>query len=181
MDIEKAREEARQKPIADLVQRVEILEAQNLERQTEEAKQRIIDIQAQAFGSANSYTTVVVFGAYAALFTIWNFVRGDITTTFAAIAGIGLGISVTVFVIYQIFQMYTLSNQFMSVVSLSNRNLTPGEFLAEYQALASKNNEASNKRLIPIWRLTLVVTVLSGLAAAVTLMIALARNVNPFG
>jgi hypothetical protein len=63
------------------------------------------DVQASAFSQAIIFTNVITAAGYAGAFALWNMVRGQLPPAASLWVVISLGISLLVFIAWNVFQM----------------------------------------------------------------------------
>ena len=88
---------------------------EDLELHAKRVKELMIEVQTSGFGHAQTYTTVVIFGGYAALFAIWSFTKDFLTDPTVFWVGLLLGTSVLTYVMYEIFAMFRRSVEFLQI------------------------------------------------------------------
>lgn len=147
-----------------------ILGANQQQQDADRVKAVLLEMQTAAFGHARTYTTVVIFGGYAGLFAIWNFVRDDISARTSHLVGLLIGISLLTFVSFEIFGMIIRSIEFFKVRNMLVKELPPAKFLAERERLTKESNFLVQKVVIPVWVIALVISVVTGIGAAIILL-----------
>lgn len=139
-------------------------------------KELLIDVQSAAYNHAAAYTTVVIFGGYAALFTIWSYTKDHLTERTTYWVALLLGISVLTFVFFEVFKMLLISREIMKMRKLIVKEHPPSALLAERERLAHSTNKLVQRVVVPIWIVALVVTILTGGGAAILLLSAFASS-----
>lgn len=129
-------------------------------------KELLIEVQSAAYGYATTYTTVVIFGAYAALFTVWSHSKEALSESETARVAMLMGISVIAFVGFEVLKMLVTSREFMRIRALLVNEHPPAVFLEKREALARSQNLFAQRVLLPIWVFTLLVTIITGFGAA---------------
>lgn len=140
-----------------------------LAKAVREQKEVLIEIEAAVFGNSVAYTTVVIFGGYAALFTVWTQTRDFLSPTNASWVGLLTGVSLAAFVALEVFRMIVKSVELMKVRSLLSES-NPAQFRDRYNALQAASNRFNRQVLLPVWIAALAITVLTGFGAAFVLM-----------
>lgn len=141
-----------------------------------EYKDLLIETQSAAYNYATSYAAVIVFGAYAALFTIWTQARAALSEETASLVGLLMGISIVAFVAFEVFKMVMISRNLVQTRNLLVKNYTPAEVIQKRADLVKSQNLWTIRVAIPVWIIALTVSALSGFAAAFILMGAFVRN-----
>lgn len=148
--------------------------AQTEEAEAERVKAVLLELQTAAFGLSQTYTTIVIFGGYAAFFAIWGFTKDHLSKEQAYWAALLIGVSVLTFVLFEIFKMVVASFEFWKVRSLLVRELPPAEFLAERKRIASSSNLWVQRVVLPIWIAAFAISLASGIIACGVLLHAFA-------
>lgn len=143
-----------------------------LARRDESVRALFAEMQASSFAHANTYVTVIVFGAYAGLFAIWSNVKERLSADMVYWTGLLIGLSMMCFVAFEIFKMVVVSRDMMAMRSLIVVDMSPEERDQRKKKLSASANYFINKVVIPIWVITLAVTGITGFGAAVLLMTA---------
>lgn len=140
------------------------------EGQAEKARAVIMEAQATIYGHMQTYVTIVVFGAYAALFTIWSFTRDSLSETEVFWTGLLMGLSVLAFTSFEIFRAFLISLEQIEIGQLVGRELPARQFLVERREVARRHQRRINRVLIPTWIIAWMITVVTGIGAAVLLI-----------
>lgn len=146
-------------------------------QQADNVKKQMLEINSHAYGYASTYTALIVFGGYAALFTIWSYTREHLTPFSTYWSALLLGISVLSFVLFEIFKMVIVSKQMMDVSNLLRKSMTPEQFLSEKSKMDQSANTTFFRIVIPIWIVVLTITVATGFLAAIILLSAFASSI----
>lgn len=139
-------------------------------RQANQVKDILLETQTAAFGHAQTYTTVVIFGGYAGLFGIWSFTRDSLSTNVNFWVGLLIAISMLTFVSFEIFKMIMHTRESIKVRNLFIDALSPEQFLAKHQVLVKESNLTSQKVVIPVWVVALIISTTTGIGAALILI-----------
>lgn len=128
-------------------------------------------LQSTAFGRMQTYTTVVVFGGYAALFTVWNFMRDQIPAPNQYWVAIFAGVSLLLFVFHEVYAMTTRAEN--SEKRYRRLAATAGEhdWLAEWQAIDKEERAFDQRVLRRVWSICLFLIVVCALVASVILLV----------
>lgn len=145
-------------------------------RRDESIRALLAEMQASAFAHSNTYVTVVVFGAYAGLFTIWSNVKDHLSADMVYWIGLLIGVSMTCFVAFEIFKMVIVSRDMMAVRALIVADISPEERDQRRKQIGAKSNFFITKVAIPIWVGALAVTAATGFGAGILLMIVFIRG-----
>lgn len=145
-------------------------DADAAQQKMERIRQQLIDRVTRSSETMQAYTVVVIFGAFAALFTIWSYTKDYLGQWATYWVGALLGTSVIVFVAFEVFKVASAGFQSMKVVELLNKELTPEEFVSEQRELVKKQNNFNHMVNYPVWMAALVITVVTGFGSAGILM-----------
>ena len=140
--------------------------------EAKEAKETLLELQNSAFGHAQTYTTVVIFGGYAGMFAIWSFTRDSLSSQMNSWVGLLLGVSLLIFVLHEIFGMIMRAKEFLATRKLLIAGLPPAQFLTELRELKRKSSLRIQRIVLPIWIGALVLTVATGVSGAIILLYA---------
>ncbi|MBD0416520.1 hypothetical protein [Oryzicola mucosus] len=144
--------------------------------QAQKVKDTLLEIQSAAYNSASTYTTVIIFGAYAGLFTIWGNTR-DFLSQFATLSvALLLGTSAFFFVLFEVFKMLIVSANQLKIRKMLIEPLPAEEFLRRHAEIAKDTNTLVQRVVMPVWIVTLVITIICGFGAALILFGAVLRN-----
>jgi hypothetical protein len=141
-----------------------------LDEHAERVKKLVLDLQSAAYGSARTYTTVVIFGGYAGLFTVWNLSREVMETSTATWVALLASLSLLSFVMFEVYSMISRALQIRSFAALLTKNLQPDEFLAEHEKLNRHQQFKAFKIEIPLWAVSVTISVITAFAAALILI-----------
>jgi hypothetical protein len=148
------------------------MDLDEIARRDESVRKLFAEMQASNFAHANTYVTVVVFGSYAGLFTVWTNVKDRLSDGYVYWTGIFIATSMISFVSFEIFKMIVTSREMLVMRTLISVDISPEE-RDELKAKASaRSNFFINRVVIPIWILALAITGTTGLSAGILLMIA---------
>lgn len=139
----------------------------------------IVEVQSSAFNHAQTYTTVVIFGGYAGLFTIWSFTAEHLSQTVSFTVALLIGVSLLTFVLFEIFRMVIVAQDMMELRGLILRPLPPDELFAQRERLAKAQNRRMVRIVLPTWVGALVVTVITAIGAAAVMLFNFASGLWP--
>src|SRR5258707_10744657 len=88
----------------------------------------VIEIQSKLFDRAAAYSNLIMLGGYAGAFTIWANTKSQLSPKSNVVIAALLGVSLAVFVFYQVFKMAGHLWHFDKVRRLLSDNLTVPEF-----------------------------------------------------
>jgi hypothetical protein len=140
------------------------------QQKMEKVRQQLIDRLHRTSESMAAYTVVVIFGAFAAIFTIWSYTKDYLGEWATYWVGALLGTSIMVFVAFEVFKVAATGFSSVKVVELLNKDLSPSDFFIQQKALVKKQSEFNQLVNIPIWKAALFITVVTGFGAAGILM-----------
>lgn len=143
-------------------------------RATKQMQADILEANCQLFSNAQTYTTVVIFGAYAAFFAIWSFTKDDMTRGQLYWTAILMGVSILVFVLFEVFKMLMTSFELIRLSRLALRELPPSQFFIKRAAAKQHSMRLTNMLVLPAWGLAVLVTLATGIPAAIILLASLA-------
>lgn len=156
----------------------------NMQRIVEEAAKqndreladRLVDAQTRiltsAYSSAMAYTNLIILAAYAGFFGLWKLSEPYISGDLARTSALCMTLSVTVFVLFEVWKMYYSSRNLLQL----NRIITDPELQKDGSKLLKKLNEFNTQERSRalvfgyVWHFCLFATVLTGLVAVGTLM-----------
>lgn len=144
----------------------EVAEQQRMER----VRYQLIERLSRSGDTMQAYTVVVIFGAFAALFTIWSYTKDYLGQWATYWVGALLGTSIMVFVAFEVFKVASSGFHSQKVLELLNKELSPREFFAEQKSLVKKQNDFNQLINYPIWMAALFITVVTGFGSAGILM-----------
>jgi hypothetical protein len=125
--------------------------------------------------TAAKYMTVIATVGYAGYFALWTLSKDVLTHWQTSLSGfLGL-ISLSTFIVWEIFAMITRSKATFRYVDLVQHQYLPDEFFVRFRELEEEERNAK-LRIIPIWAVALVVSASSALAGAGVLLYAFSKN-----
>ncbi len=124
----------------------------------------MIEIQSKIYEKASAYTNLIMVGAYAGMFATWSATRTQLPTKANIVVALSLGISLTAFVLFEVYKMTYTATRFMKNRKFLVTPAPPEEF-AKNLAKLSHDEQKLSLFFIPIWIFVLVVTVGAGLFA----------------
>jgi hypothetical protein len=128
---------------------------------------QFIKAQLQLFEKGESYSKVIILLGYAGIFAVWNYVKDVLTVKGMMLSAISVGISLLVYVSWEIMLMYgraTAHNNFNRLIFK-----TPEEFAKAYEEF-SENNRKQMVADVRFWRVMLLITIGFGYAGTLLLL-----------
>jgi hypothetical protein len=98
-------------------------------------RKTVIDIQSQLFDKAAAYSNLIMVGGYAGAFTIWGNAKAQLPAKANVLIALLLGVSLAVFVFYQVYKMAAHVSHFRRVRVLLRDGLPLQEFFDKYNKL----------------------------------------------
>lgn len=138
------------------------------EEAAEKAKDRLVDINSRLYDRAAAYTNLILLGGYAGAFTIWNFTRLQLPAKATIASALLLGISLAVFVFFEVFKMTQGAIHFLRVRALLASATSSNDFLLKWRQ-AEIQSASSNLLQVRMWAACLFICVISALLAIVLL------------
>jgi hypothetical protein len=138
------------------------------QEQADKAKDCIIEIQSKLFDKAVAYSNLIMLGGYAGAFAIWSYTKPQLPERANIIVAFLLGISLAVFIFFEVFKMATNARHFLRVTNDLKTATTPKDFLDKWKFIEVDEAKAS---LIAtrVWALNLIICVGTALGATVIL------------
>ena len=136
-----------------------------------------IEMIAQAYEKASTYTNLVILAGYAGLFALWQFTKEHLSRGQSVWVALLALLSITVFVVYEIYKAYFTNRQLRDYAALFQdpNNTLSGDAVIS----ALKTFDAGTRRITILayrfWMIAFVTTTLTGLAAASVLAYAFIR------
>ena len=103
-------------------------------------RKTVVDIQSTLFDKAATYSNLIIVAGYVGIFTIWGNTRRHIDKIDNITIAILLGISLAVFVTYQIVKMHSYAKHFLEVRYLLKDNIPSRDFFRRYNDLQNKSD-----------------------------------------
>lgn len=129
---------------------------------------KLVELNARIYEKAASHNNVMMLAGYAGIFAIWGFVKDFLSKNSSLWIAILLGISLSLFVLFELISMYMRSRPALKFAKLPISNAD--EYLAALPAFQSDMNKQVLAAVF-VWRLLFYPTVLAGFAAAILLML----------
>lgn len=140
------------------------LQATALKEQQDKVRSTLIEINSKVFEKAQAYTNVIILAGYAGGFTIWTYIKASLPLRANLVVALGLGISLVLFISFEIFGMIMRTRSFLQVRKVINVESTPEQFFANLKA-AQKVEVARLGWIMPLWAVVLTICVTSALSA----------------
>ncbi|WP_105180523.1 MULTISPECIES: hypothetical protein [Pseudoalteromonas] len=121
------------------------------------------DAIAQNYSHASTYTNVIIIAGYVAFFNLWHLLVGKSEDWLVVLAGISAIISLTAFVSFEVFKIYTTSKFLIeSDKVVKNRNRSLDEI--------AKMNELRKLATIKYWKIQIYTTISFGAIGMILLL-----------
>ena len=147
------------------------LSEEEQKRQWREYRLTLKDCFAHAMDKSMAYLNVVVIGGYVAYFSIWSGVKDIIEKEALIISGISITISAAFFVLFEVFKIYCHSKGIVDGEKVIDEGNDDAQTISE----SIKAEEKWIARTNMAWFPTFLISVLTGIAAIVFLLIYLFR------
>ena len=136
-------------------------------QQLEKLAELLSEMMAKAFDKATAYTNVIIIAGYAGAFTIWANTKTQLTPYTNVVVATALGLSILMFVGWEIYSMIIRSAQFLRRSQIINS--TASDQLLKKLADMRSQEVKFVARQMPIWIIVLCITVGFALIAIGTL------------
>lgn len=136
-------------------------EAENIKK----VRDILVDIQTKAFDRGAAYNNLILLGGYAGAFTTWNFTRATMSPEALAAVGLLLTISLTTFVLFEVYKMTNNVRTNLQQRALCSENLPASQFLARMAELQKRVDSHTLKVMMPAWGVSLAITALTAIGA----------------
>jgi hypothetical protein len=130
----------------------------------EKIKTTMIEVQSKIYDKATAYTNLLMIGGYAGSFATWAATRPQLPGKANVAIALSLTTSLTSFVLFEVYKMTFMAVKFMKTRHLLVEPLPPEKFIANLQ-LAAQNEQKLSLFFMPIWTITMVISVGAALAA----------------
>ena len=157
-------EAAQQVEVQGLSKAVAALQANAARDRQDKVRSTIIEINSKVFEKAQAYTNVIILAGYAGAFTIWTYIKASLPLRANLTVALGLGLSLVLFISFEIFGMVMRTRSLMRVRRVINDESTPEQFFANLKA-AQKIEAAQFGWIMPLWAIVLTLCVTSALSA----------------
>ena len=141
-----------------------------LEVQMNSARQAMLDRLDRAAERSQTYTTVVVFGGYAAILAIWGYIKDLLHPWDAYWSAAALIVSLLFFVSFEVFKVVVNGSHLLELSVFLKTAYSPNEFFKEHQKLLSKHVGFEQNILRPFWIVVLLLTIVPAFAGAFVLV-----------
>lgn len=132
-----------------------------------ERMDHVVKVQTQVFEKAQAYSNAFMLGWYAGIFAVWTFSRGVLTpmTTNAVI--VLVGVSLILYVSWEIFGMIQLAAGAARFLALVDKS--PTDFFQSLRQQDAENRRIARRSFIA-WKVVIVPTIITGYAGALLLI-----------
>jgi hypothetical protein len=152
---------------------------QAAEKQQKDTAEKIIDTQIKiitaSYDKATSYTNVIILAGYASFFGLWSITKVYLSRELTLAAAILMCASAGTFVFFEVYKMSFVSHNFtkkyLAMTEQLNGKPLP-DILADIQKLEAESRRDALK-FLPVWRVCLLVAVITGLGGIGTLFYSL--------
>lgn len=133
---------------------------------------------------ASKYSTVIIFGGYAAFFTIWaNIQSSGIPKDLLVLSASLVGLSVLIFCVFEILKMVVLAksnSDYATAVASIEKHLEACEYVEMYNAMARacQAEESRNLSLVKYWKPILYSTLALGVLGVAVLLRGISLSLN---
>jgi hypothetical protein len=144
--------------------------------------QEFIEMQTKilsaAYEKAMAYTNLIIVAGYASFFALWQLTKDHLNRNQVLWSALLMLFSITLFVVFEIYKAYYSSRTllyFGKILSDPENQSSLARLVSEIE----KYNLDDRKRYVRFgrtWHIVFIVTVFSGLSAAVILVYALVRS-----
>jgi 4-amino-4-deoxy-L-arabinose transferase-like glycosyltransferase len=138
-----------------------------LSEATKKRQAAVIDVNAKLFDKGQSYSNIIILAGYAGAFAIWTNTKSSLPAKANIAIAALLGLSLCVFVLFEIYNMFrrhNVSNRYAKLLNVTSDK----EFFENFQTYMDAEH-ASLSRLMPAWRIALVFTIVPALMAVALL------------
>lgn len=104
-----------------------------------EFRNSIVDIQSKLFDKSAAYSNLIMVGGYAGAFTIWSYTKGELSHKGNVATALLLGLSLSVFIFFEIHKMVKSVLHYNEVRYLLNETLPLPEFFEKLNAIQKRN------------------------------------------
>lgn len=125
------------------------------------------------FDKATAYMNVVAIGGYAAFFGFWSLVGDQIAPIEKLAAGLFMGLSISIFVLFEVFKVYVFNQELHALSNVVNS--TP-ETLDTHKRKFGQATEATALKMHRVWLWSFPITLVLGLLGAIGLLVAFSRK-----
>lgn len=108
-----------------------------------EYRKTIVEIQSQLFDKASTYSNLIMVGGYAGAFTVWGNVKAQLPANANMSVALCLGVSLSIFIFYQVFKMAAHVRHFRKVRALLSEELSLPDFFQKYNDLDLQSRKAT--------------------------------------
>ena len=133
---------------------------------------------------ASRYSTVVIFGSYAAFFAIWINIEKYVTNSdLYVLSAISVGLSVLVFCSFEVFQMILMAQtnfDHAEALEKMQKKYEACEYAGMFDSIAEANHAENRKILstVKYWKPVLISTIIFGAFGVATLLRAISVSIN---
>lgn len=130
------------------------MEQRAMNADQEKLTRTLAEIQVKVWEKASAYTNVIILAGYAGGFGIWTYTKAQLTDKANIWVATFLGISLIVFIGWEIFTMILRSRHFAKIQPLLVSQLTPKEFFEKLE-VAKLDEARSTLWFTRVWSVVL--------------------------
>jgi len=133
-----------------------------------------IKIITAAYDKSTAYTNFVIVAGYATFFGLWTITKAYMSHGQVLWAALLMGFSASSFVLFEVYKMAFVSHAFSKQYLAAIGNLQgkpPAQVLADIQRIEAESSRHALS-FLPVWRVFLLVAVLTALGGIGTLLYA---------
>ena len=149
-------------PIAQAIQKAVAAQA---EREAERVRDALIEANSKTFDKAQSYTTVIIAGAYVGMFSVWSSSKDALSSKGSTAIALCLTFSLTFFVLYEVLGIALRTFSFLRF----RHELAGAKKIEDLASLIKQQQTREAKSghfFIPLYALSLALTLLPALIAS---------------
>lgn len=140
-------------------------EAEKTAREVEKVRDSLIEFNSRTFDKAQSYTTVIIAGAYVGMFSVWSSSKDALSAKGSIAIALCLTTSLTFFVLYEIAGTAIRTSGFLRL----KREVAKAKTTADYAAYIERERKREARaglRFVPAYAISLALTLLPAMVAA---------------
>jgi hypothetical protein len=158
-------------PQSEPLPTLHVLSQDELER----AQKHYADILSTMFGQASAFTNIISAAGYAGAFALWSFIRPELNPVAANWIAVLLGISLTTFVGWNVFNMLWIVKERWAYGG-QMQGLTGDAAIKRWGELVKQTERNTHRFYLRPWGIVVVVTVTTAMLALGALIVNCAIN-----
>ena len=139
------------------------LEKEQKEQQ-EKVQKVLLELNSKVFEKAQAYVNVITLSGYAGAFAIWSSTKASLTSKTNISVAFLLGVSITIFVFYEIFAMLVRTKGLVRTRKLVAGNMEPPQFFEKLKKAQEDEARESTKYMVP-WMVVFVFCIVTAVLA----------------